>query len=98
MIIYVDIDETICSFTDGNYSLAKPIKNRINKINKLYDEGNTIVYWTARGTTTNLNWFKVTQGQLEQWGCKYSELRMGKPYYDLFVDDKNINSEQFFKE
>jgi|TARA_B100002019_G_C20908326_1_gene421545 hypothetical protein len=98
MIIYVDIDETICSFTDGKYSLAKPIKNRIDKINKLYEEGNTIIYWTARGTTTNLNWFNVTQDQLERWGCKYSELRMGKPYYDLFIDDKNINSEEFFKE
>jgi hypothetical protein len=98
MIIYVDIDETICSFTDGKYSLAKPIKERIKKINKLYDQGNTIIYWTARGTMTNLNWFNVTQEQLERWGCKYSELRMGKPYYDLFIDDKNINSEEFFKE
>ena len=98
MIIYVDIDETICSFTDGKYSLAKPIEERIKKINKLYDQGNTIIYWTARGTTTNLNWFNVTQEQLKRWGCKYSELRMGKPYYDLFIDDKNINSEEFFKE
>lgn len=98
MIIYVDIDETICSFTDGKYSLAKPIKERIKKINKLYDQGNTIIYWTARGTMTNLNWFNVTQEQLKRWGCKYSELRMGKPYYDLFIDDKNINSEEFFKE
>ena len=98
MIIYVDIDETICSFTDGKYSLAKPIEERIKKINKLYDQGNTIIYWTARGTTTNLNWFNVTQEQLERWGCKYNELRMGKPYYDLFIDDKNINSEEFFKE
>ena len=98
MIIYADIDETICSFTDGKYSLAKPIKERIKKINKLYDQGNTIIYWTARGTMTNLNWFNVTQEQLKRWGCKYSELRMGKPYYDLFIDDKNINSEEFFKE
>tara|TARA_R110000822_G_scaffold33412_4_gene95278 strand:+ start:1408 stop:1704 length:297 start_codon:yes stop_codon:yes gene_type:complete len=98
MIIYVDIDETICSFSNGEYSLAEPIKNRIDKINKLYEEGNTIIYWTARGTVTSINWFQTTQKQLEEWGCKYSELRMGKPYYDLFIDDKNINSEQFFKE
>jgi len=98
MIIFVDIDETICSFTDGKYSLAEPIEDRIKKINKLYEQGNTIIYWTARGTITNMNWFKVTQEQLERWDCKYSELRMGKPYYDLFIDDKNINSEEFFKE
>tara|TARA_R110002167_G_scaffold17262_3_gene66178 strand:- start:547 stop:843 length:297 start_codon:yes stop_codon:yes gene_type:complete len=98
MIVYVDIDQTICSFTGGRYSLAKPMEDRIKKINKLYEQGNTIIYWTARGTITNMNWFHVTKEQLDNWGCKYSELRMGKPYYDLFIDDKNINSEQFFKE
>ena len=49
MIIYVDIDETICETqSDRDYSKSVPMKDRIAKINKLYDEGNTIVYWTAR--------------------------------------------------
>ena len=61
MIIYVDIDETICSHFDisqgpRDYSKASPILNRIEKINKLYDKGHTIVYWTARGTVTGLDW------------------------------------------
>ena len=57
MIIYVDIDETICSSPeDRNYSMASPIVENIKKINKLYDEGNTIVYWTARGTGSGINW------------------------------------------
>ena len=45
MIIYVDIDETICEY-DGvrEYPLAKPIEKNIDKINRLYDSGNTIVY------------------------------------------------------
>ena len=51
MLIYVDIDETICeSPKDRDYAKATPVKDRIEKINKLFDEGNTIVYWTARGT------------------------------------------------
>ena len=37
-----------------------------------------------------------TLKQLNDWGCKFTELRMGKPAYDLFIDDKNINSEVFF--
>ena len=38
MIIYVDIDETICeTASDRNYVNAKPLKERIAKINKLYD-------------------------------------------------------------
>jgi len=97
MIIFVDIDETICvSPKSRDYSLAKPMMERINKINNLYDEGNTIVYWTARGTGSGLDWTEVTKAQFERWGVKYHELRFGKPIYDIFVDDKNINSDTFF--
>lgn len=53
MIIYVDIDNTICKTPEsGAYWLAKPLHDRIAKINDLYDRGNTIIYWTARGTRT----------------------------------------------
>ena len=97
MIIYVDIDETICYYEgDRNYSLALPYTERISKINDLYDKGNTIIYWTARGTITQDNWFIITYNQLNNWKCKFHELRMGKPVYDLFIDDKNINSDSFF--
>jgi hypothetical protein len=98
MIIYVDIDETICYYENERlYHLAKPNKERITKINNLFEQGHTIIYWTARGTLTNINHFSLTYEQLNNWGCKFSELRMGKPAYDLFIDDKNINSEDYFK-
>ena len=99
MIIYVDIDETICeSPEDRDYTKAQPIKERIEKINKLFDEGNTIVYWTARGTMTGIDWYQVTQKQFDIWGVKYHDLKMGKPAYDLFIDDKNIKSDTFFND
>ena len=102
MIIYVDIDETICSHSDKSegprdYADANPLIDRISKINALYEQGNTIVYWTARGTVTGINWREVTERQLKDWGAKHHELKMGKPAYDLFIYDKNINSETFFK-
>jgi len=100
MKIFVDIDDTICYYEtnkeDKNYNLAIPYKYRIERINKLYNEENNIIYWTARGTATGIDWREVTETQLKEWGCKYHELRMGKPVYDLFIDDKNINSETFF--
>jgi len=98
MIYFVDIDDTICFNNNDktNYRLAKPSNERIKKINDLFDKGNTIIYWTARGTLTGINWFDVTIKQLNEWNCKYNELRMGKPYYDIFIDDKNINSDIFF--
>ena len=54
-VLYVDIDETICTTPKNrNYHEATPIKNNIDKINKLYDEGNTIVYWTSRVVVSKL--------------------------------------------
>ena len=98
MIIYVDIDETICqSSVDKNYSKSVPIKSNIDKINSLYDDGHTIVYWTARGTLTGIDWYNVTKNQFEIWGVKYHELKFGKPAYDMFICDKAINSIEFFK-
>jgi len=99
MLIFVDIDNTICYYEnreDKNYNNAIPYVERIKNINKLYENNNTIVYWTARGSITGINWYQITKQQLDKWDCKYHELRMGKPYYDLFIDDKNINSERFF--
>tara|TARA_B110000967_G_scaffold202968_1_gene242739 strand:- start:473 stop:790 length:318 start_codon:yes stop_codon:yes gene_type:complete len=104
MKIFVDIDDTICYYEKINntdkkdYSNAKPYKERINKINKLYIKGNEIIYWTARGSVTQKIWFNITYQQLKDWGCLFHELRMGKPAYDLFIDDKNINSDTYFND
>ena len=98
MIFYVDIDETICKCgAERNYANAIPIDDRIQHINSLYNEGNTIIYWTARGTGSGIDWREVTEQQFNSWGVKYHELKFGKPEYDVFIDDKNINSEIFFK-
>ena len=45
---------------------------------------------------SGLDWTDVTMKQFEEWGVKYHQLKMKKPAYDLFIDDKNINSERFF--
>jgi hypothetical protein len=98
MIIYVDIDDTICSYEgEKNYPNAIPIKERIDKINCLYDDGNTIVYWTARGSVTGIDWKELTENQLKKWGAKYHECKLGKPAFDLYICDKSINSEYYFK-
>ena len=94
--IYVDIDETIC-FYDGverEYINAIPNMENIEKINKLYDKGHTIIYWTARGTVTQIDWTKLVESQLNLWGCKYHDFRVGKPQYDLWIDDKSKRIEE----
>lgn len=97
MIYYVDVDGTICTKTDGNYRDAQPMWDRIAKINKLYDDGHQIIYWTARGGNSGIDWTDVTHSQLAAWGCKYDKIMLGKPSYDLWIDDKAINSEEYFK-
>ena len=96
----VDIDGTICRHESKStpYSRARPIKERINFFNKLHDAGHTIIYWTARGTIKEGNWFHVTYEQLMDWGCLFHELRMNKPAYDLLIDDKVMNSHFVNKE
>lgn len=93
----VDIDGTICRSQPRDYPNAVPLPERIQKINRLYDEGHTIIYWTARGGNTGIDWSELTKKQLDTWGCKYHELRMNKPVYDLWIDDKAIYSEEYFK-
>lgn len=92
----VDIDNTICT-QETNYANAKPIQSRINYINKLYDEGNTIVYFTARGTETGINWREVSENQFVTWGVKFHKLIFGKPSADYYIDDKAFEIEHLDK-
>jgi len=105
----IDIDGTICSTITGrDYSKAQPWTDRIDKVNKLYDDGHEVVYFTARGmgrfdgdpnasVKASALLFDLTQNQLKSWGCKYHELILGKPHADYFIDDKGINSDEFFR-
>jgi len=90
MIYCVDIDGTLCSSTYGKYEEAVPFEAAIVRVNALYDAGHRIILFTARGTTTGLNWRKLTEEQLESWGVKYHELILGKPEADVFVDDRAL--------
>jgi len=98
MIYCFDIDGTLCSNTFGKYKMAKPISKRIKIVNKLYKNGHTIKLFTARGSTTNLNWRALTESQLLQWGVKYHSLELGKPEADLYIDDKAISDKEFFEQ
>jgi len=88
-----DIDGTICNNTWGKYEEALP-----------YKSGNYIIYFTARGMgTCNGDIDKAyeklgefTEIQLSLWGCKFHELRLGKPNADYYIDDKGITDEDYF--
>jgi capsule biosynthesis phosphatase len=97
--ICFDIDNVICKTNStNNYSKSVPIKKNINIINQAYNNGFTIILYTARYMERcegNLAKVKklikpLTLKQLEIWGVKYHKLYFGKPSFDLFIDDKSL--------
>ena len=97
MIYCFDLDGTLCTNTDGDYGSAQPFKDRIDKVNQLYNEGHTILIDTARGSTTKIDWYGITENQLKEWGVLYHTLRVGeKLHADIFIDDKGTNDKIFF--
>ena len=93
MKIFVDIDDTICTTNkDLDYSKAKPIEKNIMNINKLFDMGHEITFWSARGSETGIDWEDITKNQFKVWGVKYHKLILGeKPVFDLLIDDRAVN-------
>ena len=105
MTYVFDIDGTVCSLTNGDYENASPIKERIEVVNRLYEEGNKIIFHTARGMGRSSNnrfraaseFWTFTYKQLEEWGVKFHELFLGKPAGDIYIDDKGIKDDDFFR-
>ena len=100
-----DIDGTICTLTAGEYNKAEPLMDRITINNKLYDEGKQIIYYTARGMGRSNNdgskawpeFYTFTVRQLESWGVKFHRVILGKPAGDVYIDDKGIKDEYFYR-
>ncbi|NBP90423.1 acylneuraminate cytidylyltransferase [bacterium] len=87
-----DIDGVIASIVPTiDYALAGPITENISRVNRLYDAGNKIILFTARGTVTGINWSDITKKQMAEWGVKYHQLLFGKPASDYYIDDKMIS-------
>ena len=97
-IICFDIDNVICKTSKSNYKNSKPIPEAIKKINQLYSKKYNIILFTSRfmGRTKDNRFkakklgYKLTKKQLSIWGVKYNKLIMGKPSYDLLIDDLSI--------
>ncbi len=97
-VICFDLDGIICGQTEGDYEKAVPSKEAIETINRLYDEGHKIIIVTSRFMGRNnsnvietyKNGYDFTVRQLKGWGVKYHELHMGKPRYDVLVDDRSV--------
>ena len=90
MQIIIDMDGTICS-EERTYSrcLAKPKKNAKETINSLYEQGHTIIIYSARTWVE----YEMTVDWLKRYGIKYHQLIMGKPIGDIWIDDRAFQFE-----
>lgn len=94
-----DIDGVIAlKREDLDYAQALPNEKMIAIVNQLYDMGNRIVLFTARGYVTGIDWRPVTEQQMKDWGVKYHELKMGKPNADFYIDDKFLDMKFLYNE
>ena len=99
MIYCFDIDGTITETQGNDYEGALPNQLMIDKINSLFEEGHRIIFFTARGGTSGIDWSEFTEKQLKEWGIKYHDLIMNqKPHFDLLIDDKCVNVEAWKKQ
>jgi len=93
---FVDLDNTLCKTVNSEYTSSQPIQERIDYVNSLKAKGNHITIWTARGATSGIDYTELTTKQLAEWGIQYDKLLMGKPHYDVYLDDKSYNIDTFF--
>lgn len=97
MKYYIDFDNTLCMTIDGDYINSVPIIERIEKVVQLKKDGHEIFIWTARGSRSGIDYTELTKKQLSDWLIPYDELVMGKPDFDIMIDDKCHNVDLFWK-
>lgn len=100
--ICFDLDSTLVSppSVKGDYSTCNPIQKNIDLCNYLRRMNHYIIIHTARRMRTHngnvgavvKDIGKVTIQCLEQFGVMYDELIFGKPYADVYIDDKAVNA------
>ena len=86
-----DLDGVIATLVpDNDYRKAAPSLPAVALVNRLYDAGNRVLIYTARGSQTGRDWTATTREQLRRWDVRHHELRFGKPAADFYVDDRAI--------
>lgn len=84
MKIGVDIDGTLTTSSVGwDYENRIPNHEMIAWVNKHFEKGDFIELFTSRLPCDRA----VTKKWLRTHGVKYNSLILGKPKYDLYVDD-----------
>ena len=92
MIIYIDIDGVLCPDLHEKFRDAKYRQDCIDFINLLHSSGHKVILWTSRGVKQkDKTALDDTILELNKLGVCFDEIKE-KPFYDMIVDDKALNS------
>lgn len=91
--INVDFDNTLTQDNVAYWAgeVPEPDEDVIDAVNELYNDGHTIIIWTAR------QWGQanVIAARCTEWGLKFHGIRCAKGSADLYIDDKSCSPEDF---
>jgi uncharacterized HAD superfamily protein len=84
MRIGVDVDGVLTIDVAGwDYENRKPNLAMISWVNQKFEEGHYIELFSARLKSDK----KVTKEWLKKYGVKYNNLILGKPRFEMYIDD-----------
>ncbi len=103
MTMVIDLDDTICTTENRDYSASKPIWPTINKMREAREKGWKIIIHTARGQGRSNGDIEsvreAVEGEvialLKKYEVPYDEIIIGKPWAALYVDDKAMTPSAF---
>tara|TARA_R110000772_G_scaffold19907_2_gene55322 strand:+ start:1815 stop:2243 length:429 start_codon:yes stop_codon:yes gene_type:complete len=93
----IDIDGTVTDDVPNEeperMKLVEPFPDALEILNKWYDEGHVITFFTSRTEDTR----DITETWLDKWGFKYHNLLMGKPRGGNYhwVDNHIVKATQY---
>lgn len=107
MRIAIDLDGTICDIRKPGekYADVKPKPGAVEKLKKFKQQGHYIIITTARHMKTaegNVNFVVSRLGLetlewLEKHEIPHDEVNFGKPYAQVYIDDRAIKFEGWDK-
>ena len=89
--ILIDIDGTVSEDIPNErselFSRAKVLENSVESVNKLYEQGHSIIFFTARKEEHRVD----TEDWLNRNGFKYHSLLMNKPRGGRYIWIDNLD-------
>jgi capsule biosynthesis phosphatase len=104
--LIIDLDNTLCTTDNGDYSNSSPVLDVVEKIRVYKSQGFEIVISTSRNMRTyegcigkiNANTLPIIISWLDRHEVPYDEIYVGKPWCGnngFYIDDRAVRPSEF---